>query len=520
MALGLVAWAGGNGCSQLESPHQSFGAAGGAGASSAPSQAAGTSGLTGGAGGAAGCWDPRGFDGVGCGTCAASDIVAFENACSEISCTPFPNGMRLSKLLPNGELPSLPDRPKASASDKEPAQNQPAKAPAGFACDDLGAQGRLVYVTGSSAARGYLEQIAQQLASRGVYLVYAATGSCSGVDAILNGTRTAADSGPATYWESASSSGKACDLPTSGAASDLAISDVFAQTCPGFELASLDDQGVRDVRGPIQTMIFAVPSNSRHSELSRQAAYFVFGFGKDGGVRDASGAPAWDDESLLMPRAPGSGTQALVAAAIGVPADRFVGPAYASSEEVAVALQEAGTDMDRAQRALGILAADHIESRNLRARIRALAFQDTRQGCAVYPDSTQASRDKRNVRDGHYPLWGPLHFLYRVDTRGNPIDAQKREVMLDIIGYLSGTKPLPSGLNLLDVYAENGLIPQCAMQVTRLQDGGNVQAFRSNTPCACSFEFKVTGSTACKSCASQGDCGAAETCSFGYCERG
>ena len=58
---------------------------------------------------------------------------------------------------------------------------------------------------------------------------------------------------------------------------------------------------------------------------------------------------------------------------------------------------------------IGILASDVADS--YRDRLRILAYQDYGQRCAFTPDSSETSKDKRNVRDGHYPIFGPLHRL-------------------------------------------------------------------------------------------------------------
>jgi hypothetical protein len=323
----------------------------------------------------------------------------------------------------------------------------------------------------------------------------------------------------ATYWDSSSSSGVACDLPAAGVAADIGVSDVFAQSCPGFELTDLDALQIRDAHGPIQTMTFAVPANSAYSEISAQAAYFVFGFGKNGGVLDPSGmTPIWNNESYLFQRSASSGTQAMLAAAIGVPATAWLGKSHKTSDDVAADIQAAGQNQDTASQAIGILAADYIDSKNLRAQVRVLAFQDSSQTCAVFPDSTSSAHDKRNVRDGHYPVWGPLHLLLKVDQFGNPINVANRQAVTDIVGYLSGTKVLPNGVQLIDVYAQSGLIPECAMHVTRAKDGGNIQPYAPASPCSCVFEEKATGSTSCTPCIVQGDCATGQTCSQGYCE--
>ena len=394
----------------------------------------------------------------------------------------------------------------------------------GKSCADLANQGTVVYITGSSAAKPFLQQIAQQLVTQKVFLIYESTGSCVGVDAIVNGTPMT--TGPtaaalsATYWDSSASNGVACDLPALGVSADIGASDVFAQSCTGFELANLDALGIRDAHGPIQTMTFAVPVSSAYSEISAEAAYFAFGFGKAGGIRDANGGNAiWSDENYLFKRSATSGTQAMLAAAIGVPAGLWKGKSHKASDDVAASIQAAGQQAATANAALGILAADYIDSKNLRAQVKVLAFQDSSQRCAVFPDSTASAHDKRNVRDGHYPVWGPLHLLLRVDATGKPINAANRQAVTDIIGYLSGTKALPNGVQLLDVYAQSGLVPECAMHVSRSKDGGNIVPYQPSSPCSCLYDVKATGSTTCTACKVQGDCGAGETCSLGYCER-
>ena len=487
--------------------------------------------------GGASCVDEEGFDGLGCYSCVATDIVALENACSDAACKPFDNAARLP-LAPLGKLPALP-LPSGSggAGGSGGAAGSGGNAGAGgnagsggapgvgFACDSLSNSGTVVYVTGSTAAKPFLEKIAQQLAIQPekVFVVYAALGSCAGVDAVVNATLLHTGAPPlpasATYWESSASTGKPCDLPSEGVNADLGISDVFAQSCPGFELANLESLKIRDAHGPIQTMTFAVPSNSAYHEISQQAAYLVFGFGQAGQVMDPSGAHAiWNDEKALLQRSSSSGTQAMLAAAIGVPPGQWKGQSNKSSDDVAGALQAAAKTQDAANAALGILGADYIDSRNLRAQIRALAFQDTHQVCAVTPDSTETAKDKRNVRDGHYPIWGPLHLLYKVNAKGEPESTAIREPLLDMVGFLAGTKPLPNGVSLFDVYAQSGLVPECAMRVTRAQDGGAILPFHPESPCSCLFDVRITGSTDCDTCAVQGDCKAGHSCSQGYCE--
>jgi hypothetical protein len=492
----------------------------------------------------AGCFDPLGWQGSGCNRCPPTEVVSLENACSKATCTPFDNRARLAKLSSGGVLPPLPSAGSGGAPGTGGGSSSggagsvagtggaAGKAGAGggggagrVVCDSLSSKGQVIYVTGSTAAKPFLQLIAMQLAPQNTFIVYTSTGSCVGVDAIVNGTRMTTGPKPAPaasaiYWDSAANAGADCDLPAAGVTADLGISDVFAQSCGGFELTSLDAVGVRDAHGAIQTMTFVVPTNSRFSEISAQAAYFVFGFGVDGSVLDgAEGTPIWNDETELHVRSATSGTQTMLAAAIGVPSRQWLGIPHPNSDEVAKAVKMAGQSKETADKALGILGADFIDGQNLRAEIRVLAFQDTSQQCAVFPDSTATSHDKQNVRDGHYPIWSPMHLLYKVDGLGNPVNSSTRKTTLDIIGYLSGTKELPNGVKLIDVYAQSGLIPECAMHVARTKDGGNIVPFQPAAPCSCLFEAKATGTTGCTACRVQGDCATGQTCSQGYCER-
>ena len=562
----LLSW----GCTKLEDPNQWFGdVVGGGGGELSGGNAgrgresgAGMGGVNaglganvgvagiltpnGGAGGGGmSCEDPDGFHGLGCYRCEPAEIGTLENACTTATCTRFDNSMRLTLLDEAGKLPPLPSPPSGtggagaggaggtagtggaggssagSAGSAASAGNSTGGS--GKFCADLRSKGTIVYITGSSAALPFLRQIGQQLVAQNVYVVYESTGSCVGVDAVLNGT--AMTTGPtapalsATYWDSPTSPGAACDLPAEGVTADIGASDVFAQSCAGFEFANLDTLQVRDAHGPIQIMTFVVPTNSVYAEISAEAAYFAFGFGAHGGLRDATGSVAiWNDENYLFKRSATSGTQAMLAAAIGVPAGAWKGKAHKASSDVAASIQAAAQTQETANAALGILAADYITD-TLRAQIRVLAFQDTAQHCALYPDSSSTARDKRNVRDGHYPIWGPLHLLLRVDGQGKPLNAANRQAVTDIIGYLSGTKALPNQVQLIDLYAQSGLVPECAMHVTRSKDGGNILPYQPTSPCSCLFDLKATGSTSCTECKVQGDCAIGESCSLGYCER-
>jgi hypothetical protein len=335
-----------------------------------------------------------------------------------------------------------------------------------------------------------------------ITIVYLGQGSCAGVDAILNGTLiSGTDAAGLSTWDAIGTEQK-CDVqPSLGVTADIGISDVFATTC--LSLPSGLGGNVADFQGPVQAMTFAVPYASSQVSISAEAAYYIYGFGQNSGVIP------WIDESVIFKRDINSGTQRMIAAAIGVPAEKWKGSAATGSSDL---LQKLSTASPR-ESAIGILAADVAEDN--RTVVKLLAYQHSKQTCGYYPNRDSTSNEKINVRDGHYAIWGPLHLLTRLDGNGYPVKAAAG----DVIGFLTGTKSAPGQLDLIFLAAQRHVIPQCAMQVKRTQELGPMSP---NTPvgaCGCYYEKVANGATQCTSCQRQADCpSTAPICSYGYCE--
>jgi hypothetical protein len=68
----------------------------------------------------------------------------------------------------------------------------------------------------------------------------------------------------------------------------------------------------------------------------------------------------------------------------------------------------------------------------------------------------------------------------------------------------------------LEVVIARGLIPQCAMKVTRPLEGAALSLFDHPEPCHCYFDSKVA-TTSCKQCGDDNACGGGK-CRHGYCE--
>lgn len=250
-----------------------------------------------------------------------------------------------------------------------------------------------------------------------------------------------------------------------------------------------------------------MPSQSKQRSISAEAAYDVYAFGAQSGV------PPWTNENALLHRGGSSGTQNLIAAAIGLPATAWRGKPMASTGDLTTALIQVGSMSDAtADSALGIISSDVVQLRP--DQLRLLAFQATDQKCGFWPDSTATARDRVNVREGRYPLWGPYHFF----TRNPPAKAATQQV----VNAAAGNVVVP-GVDLLTLYAQKALVPQCAMHVGRTKDGGGLKAFKPDVSCSCYFDFLTTGQSSCKTCSNSSGCsGATPNCNVfngvGYCE--
>jgi len=366
----------------------------------------------------------------------------------------------------------------------------------------------VIYVMGSTAVKPMIAALAPAMfldTTRPTTIVYVATGSCTGVSGVVAGTPIAANT-TAAYWDANSKttvSGtttdkeEACTIATPIVA-DVGASDVFAQTC-GFAQQGLP-QGLKDFQGPIQSMTFAVPKGSVENSISAQAAYLVFGL--------ANLAP-WTDPTHIFRRNASSGTQQMIATAIGVDAKRWQGIDANGSTGVFTSLtaQIAQTDQDKS---IGILGADYSSKPD----VKMLAYQHFGQSCAYRPDVNPL--DKLNTRNGRYAIWGPLHLFSQVDQSALATNIRAR----DLIAYLQGSQPPPLGVNLIRLEASVGVVPPCAMNVHRDAEMGPMSPIApgSGARCGCAFDHEATGATTCKACVSAGDCSTGQTCSFGYCE--
>jgi hypothetical protein len=462
-----------------------------------------------------GCEVPDAFGGQTCFGCTPMSSEELLNACTPGACTPFDNRARIANF--DGKLRPLPPPPDAGADlapddGGEPDGGIDDGGPPlddGGGAADLGGGGvacaslkNPVYLYGSSGLSLGMKTLAQAIASVAT-IVYLQDASCNGLDAILTGDPRM--QGRADYWVANLDDPQKCDLEPQGHAPDIGLCDVFPNTCiPNFPGLPAN---VGDFQGPVQTFMFTVPRKSTQTAISAEAAYNVYGFGSQSGV-----AP-WTDERYIAKRTSKSGNQSVIGATIGVPPPQWRGDTVVSASDMVPHLL-AYSDPERA---IGITSADVADKMENRMVVRTLAYQHLGQKCAFLPDSELGSYDKRNVRDGHYFLWAPIHFYTRVQNGIPP-----NPLVRDVVNFLIGAKPLPDpNYDLISAFKASGLIPGCAMSVSRSREGGALVPAAPKPSCDCYFDKAAPGGGAigCQVCGKDADCPQSKpSCNFGYCE--
>lgn len=393
-----------------------------------------------------------------------------------------------------------------------------AKGASAAPCADLGEH--RVYVTGSTAAASFMATLGKFLAAQTtpIYVIYnQAQGSCDGVHQILDAAPAGMGTGNANYYVAGdfTDAGAAPTCTLNDDTADIGLSDVYQDSCADFSTVHQLPMGVKDFTGPIQPMEFVVPAASSATSISADAAFFVFGFG------GAGQAPPWTEDAYIYHRTASSGTQSMIAKAIGVDPAKWLpndaAHALGGSGNVRDALKALNTDAANASKGIGILAAGTADANpktSATAGLTRLAYQHTGQTCGYWADATASSFDKINVRQGRYPIWGPIHFLAKVNDMGAPLNAD----VAAVVNYISGAMESPA---LLDAVIDAHDVPQCAMQVTRSAEIGPYTKNHPDKPCGCYMEKRlgatISDCTACDADAGN-PCTGGKVCSYGYCE--
>jgi hypothetical protein len=291
-----------------------------------------------------------------------------------------------------------------------------------------------------------------------------------------------------------------CSLDPAGNVVDIGVSNLYSTVCnPGYVAGGT----VAGYLGPVVTFGFTVPAVSTQSSISVEAAHIVFGLGGQNPAGVAASPRL--DPSYYSIRNSGAGSTALAAQLIHVPRTAFWGVDRLSTDNIRDSLNASAAP----EQSIGILSIDYADK--ARGNLRVLYLQGEGQLTGFLPDSTATSLNKANVRDGHYPLWGYVHF-YTANINGAPSTAAGAFVTRFSLPKLD--------FALINAMIDASLVPQCAMKVARDTEMGGFLHNPNNYQCGCYFDYRTSGGkVTCTPCATPNDCPASTpACNYGFCE--
>jgi hypothetical protein len=457
-------------------------------------------------------------------------LTDFLNQCTTSTYQEFNNCDRLKLGCPGGlsALPSQATPPVTTPQGSTSVPTPPSNLCTDGAPTSGGGTPNMVWLFGSSDF-GPLMRAAQpslSAAATPYRAVFQNASSCGGVTAIFSNLQGAADptkrlmkdpadptkGGWAFYFDDSGNQVN-CRIDPAGMSVGvpitIGISDLYSTTC-GFTPTATT---VTEYSGPVVPFVFATKAASTQVSISAEAAHMVFANGGNPPMGiDMKAAMPWIDYTKYYIRNTTAGSTVLSALLLNVKISAtmpFWGIDRVSTDNLRDALL-AATDPDAA---IGILSIDFYDKN--RGNLKGLYLQSFNQSAGYLPDSKPTTTDKVNVRDGHYPLWGYVHFVVPLDSIGGTSSAANAMTLLFSVDKLDQ--------RLVDAIIAASEVPQCAMRVQRKgelnsADGSGDFKVRTGLSCGCYFDFKTTGKTDCKTCNTSDECANGGSCNYGYCE--
>jgi hypothetical protein len=287
---------------------------------------------------------------------------------------------------------------------------------------------------------------------------------------------------------------------------DVGESDVFSTTCntmwKPYPAAS-----VIEYPGPVAAYGFVVPGGNNPSTqqvISAEAARLVFGLGGDMGV-----AAPWVDPKTMWIRSSSTGTNNILSLAINIKPKEWWGSVLSSASLMQMQIGTLTPPPD-VEKTIGILSTDYADQ--ARGNVRMLYFQAAGQLAGFLPDSSPDSKDKQNVRDGHYAAWAPIHLYATASGGGTTLSAAAQAFVNPF---------LVNNQQLIDATINGGDVPQCAMYVQRTSEMGPLSAYSPNFQCYCHYQYYLDMVTppGCTACSTSAQCPSSKpACNLGFCE--
>ena len=446
---------------------------------------------------------PSGLGPDGCSFGAPQAQSDYLNGCTTAKYVPFDNCARLGLCGSSAALPATQDPTNGSI----PPLVNPVPAPT-TSCSAGAAN--VIYMFGAADFGPLLRAAQPSLSANSppYRAVFQNSSSCGGVSSVFDGTKrlmkdpVVTTNGGWAYYFDGNGQQVNCLLDAAGNTVDVGVSDLYSPTCNS---AYVPGAAVAEYLGPVVPFVLSVPATSSEQSISAEALHMVFGLGgkapSGAGVKDA--AP-WTDPTNYFIRNSGAASTVLTSLFADVPRTKFWGIDRLSTDNLRDSLL-ASTSVAAS---IGILSIDYYDKN--RGNLRALYLQSKGQTAGYVPDQAPTTYDKANVRDGHYPLWGYVHFFTPLGPGGVPSNAASALVLRFRVQRVEQ--------QLLDDIISASLVPQCAMKVTRAAEMGDFSP-QTGLQCGCYFDYKTKGKTSCQACKTSEDCPSTRAaCNYGYCE--
>jgi ABC-type phosphate transport system substrate-binding protein len=307
-------------------------------------------------------------------------------------------------------------------------------------------------------------------------------------------------------------------LPKTGTRSELVINDTFWASCPAAQGSSANlPATLKEFSGPVQGLVPVVASSYLYySEITSQELQDLYMCGAKGKILTFSNAATIYDYNCQT-----SGMRELWVRGLGLVNGRALPGAVGegcntnSNAESMVTTYVAPTITP--DTTIGYTSTEFYDEN--RDKVRAFKVRGVNQLKAYLPDADLTSNDKINIREGRYTIQGALKLVAVVDANGVPVSAGAKKIIDWLLDNPLSDPSLTLPFDLNQIYAQHGVVPQCAMRVTKSADEPVFRHYRHPMPCHCSFEMLATGkaSPGCTPCTDSSTCGA-KVCSHGYCE--
>jgi hypothetical protein len=385
-----------------------------------------------------------------------------------------------------------------------------------------------VYMAGTTAVIPVIRLMGARLKQVHVTLLWNENSEgCGSVYSLAYGSSAGQRTVFSQYTEDPPQSGKVyptnCNAPL-GKGADLVINDVAWTSCAAAYSANPSNPAplpstFSEFSGPVQGLVPIVANSFiQYNDIMVEELLDLYICLSNGNILTFTA-----DQFIFDYNSMTSGMRELFARGLGLPnASEFVTGAGSIITAETMVTSSVAPAISPNQ-TIGYTSTEFYDQ--YRGSVRALKVRGVNQKLAYWPDSDVTKTDKLNIREGRYTLQGALRLVAAVDSNGVPTP----EVAKHVIDWFQGnpvqdpTLQLPFDIN--EIYAARGVVPQCAMKVTKKQ--GDIPVFshyRPTQPCHCSFQVLATGETdipGCVACTGTdaSACQDNQVCSHGYCEQ-